>query len=91
MRYVIRYKLDGVGLHVFWSGKFEAVGANMSVLIKQTALLHEAYLCDTFAEAKEKLRELIDEKALLNVNSGETWIIEGITDKELFDARLKGI
>jgi hypothetical protein len=88
MRYVIAYKHKGLG-HVYWSGKFEAVGANMSVMIKQTALLHEAHICDTCAEAKEKLRELVDEKALMNVNNGETWNIKKITDKQLFEAKLK--
>ena len=91
MKYVIAYKHERTGNLVYWSGKFEAVGANMSVMIRQTALLHEAYICDTRAEALEKLSDLVvGEDHLRYLNHGETWLTKEITDKELFDARLKG-
>lgn len=91
MRYVIAYESDRKGNgRIYWSGKFRTVGINMSVMIKQSALLHEAYICDTRAEAQEKLVELIDEEMTMNLNNGETWLVEEVTDKELFDARLKG-
>ncbi len=89
MRYVIAYKHKGTEYFVYWSGRFESKGPNISVMIKQTLLLHEAHICDTRAEAQEKLVELVDGDMLRHLNHGETWLVREVTDKEIFEARLK--
>lgn len=86
MKYVIAYEHERTGF-VYWSGAYDAVGAGMSVMIKRTALLHEARICNTYEEAEKVLLELINGNFL---NIDELFLIEEITDKELFDARLKG-
>lgn len=86
MKYVIAYEHYRLGF-IYWSGTYRAVGAGMSVMIEETALLHEARICDTYKEAKEILSELIDRDCL---SRDVLFFAKEITDKELFDARLKG-